>query len=187
MKTYILFAGISASTLLSSPSTADETTYGIGAAVNDSLKIYFPINTSNLLIEPTLAYFDNKNDTESPQSFNSKNKTTQIGIGVFIKNAVVKNTFIYYGARVGYIKNEANSDFSGTQISTSKDDGYFIAPTVGAEYRVIDNFSVGLDLSLNYSKTDGDTSTSFNGIKDTFNTNTTRTRTAAEIIVRYHF
>jgi hypothetical protein len=187
MKTYILCAGITASTLLSGPTLSDEITYGIGAAVNDSLKIYFPINTGNFLIEPSIVYFDNNNDTDSPQSFNTEDKTTQIGIGVFVKSAPVKNTYIYYGARVGYIKNESNSDFSGSQISKSKDDGYFIAPTIGAEYRVIDSFSIGLDLSLSYSKTDGSTNTSFNNFDSTFDTKNTTTRSAAEIIVRYYF
>ena len=187
MKIYILFAGITASTLLSSPSLSDEVTYGIGAAVNDSLKIYFPINIGNFLIEPSVVYFDNNNHTNLPQSFNTEDKTTQIGIGIFTKSVPVKNTFIYYGARVGYIKNESNSDFSGSQISKSKDDGYFIAPTIGSEYRVIDNFSVGLDLSFSYSKTDGSTNTSFNGFDSTFSPKNTTTRTAAEIIVRYYF
>lgn len=187
MKSYILLAGISAATLLSNQSIADETTYGVGAAVNDRLKIYFPVNTNGFLIEPTLVYLNNKNDTGSPQSFNGKDKTIQIGIGVFKKNAAIKNTIIYYGARVGYIKNENNSNFSGSQVSTSKDDGYFIAPTIGAEYRIIDNFSIALDLSLNYLKTDGDVTTSFGGFGTTSSTKDTTTRTAADIIIRYHF
>jgi len=188
MKVLILLAGVSATTLLPSPSIADSTTYGVGAAVNDRLKIYFPINTNNFLIEPTLVYLKNKNDTGSPQSFNGENTTIQIGVGLFKKSPSIKNTRIYYGARLGYIKNESNSNFSGSQISTSKNNGYFIAPTIGAEYYIIDNFSVALDLSLSYTKTDGDTTSSFNGFDSTFNTkDTTTTRSAAEIIVRYHF
>lgn len=187
MKTLILLAGVSVTTLLPSPSIADSATYGVGAAVNDGFKIYFPINTDNFLIEPTLVYLKNKNDTGSPQSFNGENTTIQIGAGIFKKSPSIKNTRIYYGARLGYIKNESNRNFSGSQISTSKDDGYFIAPTIGAEYYIIDNFSVALDLSLSYSKTDGDATSSFNGFDSAFSTKDTTTRTAAEIIVRYHF
>lgn len=187
MNSYSLLTGITA-TLLTSLSIANETSYGIGVAVNDSLKIYIPINTEQYLIEPTLVFIKDHTDATAPTSFNSKNESTQIGIGLFRKNAVIKNTSLYYGARIGYIKNENESVYSGSQLSTSKDDGYFIAPTIGAEYFIINKFSIGLDLSASYSKTDGDTITNFSGIIQTSSAKqTTKFRTMAEVIIRYHF
>ncbi|NOX70719.1 MAG: hypothetical protein GXP15_16145 [Gammaproteobacteria bacterium] len=41
---------------------ADETTFGIGAAINDNIKLYFPINTDRFLIETTVVYTNSKRE-----------------------------------------------------------------------------------------------------------------------------
>jgi hypothetical protein len=187
MKKYIKFAVIFVFTLFFNPAIADEVKYGIGAALTDRLTIYLPINTDNFIVEPTLSYQHKKNDTVSPQTYNFENKLFQLGVGVFAKDTVIKDTIVYYGARVGYIKNEIVMGISGIQTSKFKDDGYFIAPTIGADYRLIANFSIGLDFSISYSKTVGDLTANYFGTETTSNTKSTTIQTAANIIVRYNF
>ena len=187
MNSYSLLTGLIA-TLLTGQSIANKTSYGVGVAVNDSLKIYIPINTEHFLIEPTLVIIKDNNDVAGSFPLTSKTESIQLGIGIFKKNAIIKNTNFYYGARFGHIKNDNETVYSNNQLSTSKDNGFFIAPTIGAEYFIINNFSIGLDLSARYSKTDGETITNFSGIIQTSSTNKTTTfRTAGEVILRYHF
>jgi len=71
---------------------------------------------------------------------------------------------LYYGARLGYID---------SNVVNIKTNGYFFAPTLGAEYYLTDSFSIGLDLALNYSKIDGS-----NADQNNFSTQ-------SEIIIRY--
>jgi len=184
MKIYSLLIGVLV-TLSASPSVADKTSFGIGAAVNDGVNIYFPIKTEHLLIEPTLAYIKTKNETTDPFSFNSEDESIKVGVGIFKNDSVLKDIDIYYGARIGYIKSEhqISPAIAGTPF-INKSNGYFIAPTIGAAYYLIDKFSIGLDVSINYANSHGDVT---NGSSGTSDTSSTTTQTAAEIIVRYHF
>ncbi len=187
MKIYNLLAGITVTILSSTQSIANETSYGIGAAVNDDLKIYFPIKTGSILIEPSLVYLKSKNESTDPFSFTSDDESIQIGIGVFSTDSLLEKTNIYYGARVGYIKTDITRTFSSPSISTDKSDGYFISPTIGAEYYLTSNLSLGLDVSISYTKTEGDSTRNLSGTTEKFKTKNSATTSAAEVIIRYHF
>ena len=185
--------------LATNQSQAEGTTIGIGAAVNSDLTIYLPITTENLLIEPTLSLYSS--DSESTSSSSTSNisqssnyKTLVIGLGVFKHSKVIDKTYIYFGARFGYIETERDNSYNVTistsSVSEGKEDGYFVAPTIGAEYFLTNNFSMGIDLSINYSKTEGSDKSTYTGTtitNDTSETKSTTYNTEAEVIVRYHF
>jgi hypothetical protein len=169
---------------------ADETTYGLGAAINDGIKIYFPINTDNYLIEPSIFITSDESQFDS-QNFTSNDEfeTFEVAIGLFRYKNIQADTFLYYGARLGYRSQNRKSvsigtgslPFSDTQKNT--EDSYIIAPTLGAEYKFTSNFSLGIDLSLEYLSTTQETST------DTFSSDVDLSsyKTKAEIIIRYRF
>jgi hypothetical protein len=172
---------------ISCQSIAGEITYGLGVEVNDDLKIYLPINMGGLILEPTFSMFDRENHySNSSNQYDDDSKIIAIGLGVFKNNEVSQNTYMYYGGRFGYIDREDSYTSTSTTFSFSsstEEDGYFIAPTIGAQYYFTHNISIGLDLSYVYSKTEG-TTTSGTAISDSESTNY---RTEAEIILRYMF
>ena len=177
-------------TLTSSNTIANETTYGLGAAINDGVKIYIPITTDNYLIEPSIFIISDKSQFGSP-SFTSNDEVEilEVAVGLFRYRNIQTDTFLYYGARMGYRERTQKSATSITGNSSFNDsekiinDSYIIAPTIGAEYKFTNNFSLGLDISLEYlSSTQKST---FN--TDTFDTDRTSYKTKTEIIVRYRF
>ncbi len=62
MPRIVLATLIAITSLASDRLLADETTFGIGAAINDNIKLYFPINTDRFLIEPTIVYTNSKRE-----------------------------------------------------------------------------------------------------------------------------
>lgn len=52
-----LFITVAATAFISSQVFAEELNFGLGAGISAGLKLYFPINTKQLRIEPTL-YID---------------------------------------------------------------------------------------------------------------------------------
>ena len=194
MKTHTVIAILTLSSIATSQLQAEGTTIGIGAGFNDGLTIYLPIKTDRLLIEPSI--FLNNGDSDSTDS-NSNNEneysSTEIGTGIYKYTNAIENTFIYYGVKIGYIERERNSIYTTstfTSSSSSKQDGYFIAPTIGAEHYLAGNFSIGIDISFSYSKTNGnETSVSSSALASTSPTDIKQTsyNTKTEVIVRYHF
>lgn len=166
---------------------ADETFYGIGAAINDSLKIYAPITTDQYIIEPSLLIFsDHEKHTDNTATGNYDLDAIEIYIGFYKRNSVVENTYIYYGAKIGYIKVELKDEY-GSSTSETKEDGYMFAPTIGTEYYLTNNFSLGVEISFQYENTDGTrTNTSLSSSNKT-DVETTSYHTLADVIARYRF
>ncbi|MFV2059933.1 MAG: hypothetical protein ACC653_04565 [Gammaproteobacteria bacterium] len=187
MKSYFIYIVVLAPLLFSTNTYAEETTYGLGASINSSPTIYFPINTKNYIFEPSFSLSVNniKPDSESTATdFTSDDYN--LGLGVFKKSKITNKTIIYYGVRGGYFT--LNRKYIRTNSSSQvKWTGFYIAPTLGAEYFLSLKFSAGLDFSIEYANFDvKDTSTS-NGIPVNDSTNNTYINTKAEIIFRYHF
>ena len=138
-------------------------------------------------------YNRDSDTTDSNSNSNIEYSSTEIGTGIYKYTNVIESTFIYYGAKIGYIESERSNNYATsayTSSSSIKQDGYFIAPTIGAEYYLAGNFSVGIDISFNYSKTDGsETETYSSAPPSTGPTDIKQTdyNTEAEVIVRYHF
>lgn len=82
-------------TILSNPSFAEETTFGIGAGINDGLKIYLPINVGKLLIEPTIFISSTEDHSSSNTSIrtstnSSESDVLKLGVGLFYIKEVSK-------------------------------------------------------------------------------------------------
>lgn len=161
---------------------ANDTIFGIGIEINSDLKIYFPIKTSNLLIEPSIAVEDQKlSSTSNTSSSTFETKDIELSIGLFKNTEQSDKTYFYYGARLGYIKTERKT-IATTTLLVVKESGYTIAPTIGIEHYLTKGLSIGLETALKYSDTDGDTIA-------TSSTNTSRRAydTVAAVIARYKF
>ena len=187
MKLTRLFVTLATTVFISSPSFSEELTFGLGAGVDDGLKIYLPINIEQLLIEPTLFIASRNNETKDDVSESKDNvDVIELGVGVFKNEQTILNTHIYYGSRLGYIEVKRKEAFLNS-TSSSKQKGYFIAPTIGIEYFLTNKFSVGLDVAFTYSRVDGKEADAFGSFTVTSDTKSTEYNTLTEIIVRYRF
>jgi len=171
---------------------SEETRYGIGAPFVSLFGISFPIDMGNLIIEPSFLIRDIDSESVGATSGSSNDlKNINIGMGLFRKKIVSNETYIYYGAKIGYTKFESTFSNTGstfTSSNSSDEDGYFVAPTFGAVYLLGNDFSLGIDLEFSYSKIDGtDTTTTSISGATTFDTESTRYNSDAKIILRYMF
>ncbi len=174
-------------TLSISNSQASETSYGLGASIGNTLKIYLPITTDQYLIEPSILIYSNNGKEIEDSSIDSDDfDVIEFDIGLFKKQLAFENTYIYYGARIGYIKTESKSTF-GSSTYESKEDGYTIAPTFGSEYVLSNNFSVGIELSIKYDGTDGKRTSESQFSSTSIDLEETEYKTQAGIIARYRF
>ena len=184
------------STFFSHNSVAEDKSYGVGIALNDGLHIFFPIRTSTYILEPSIIFTDNKNgSTISPVSQRHDTSTLLIGLGIFDYLNVAKDSGIYFGTRFGYVEGKEGTTTSqsvGTSTisvtRSAKEDGFFIAPTFGAEYKFARGFSISLDVSLIYRKTDKKITT-IDSMRGTtvVDSNSKRFSSAASLIARYMF
>ena len=181
--------------LLPAQLLANNTQTGMGAVIGSTSGLFLPIAAGELFIEPSVSF--RKNETDSTTISNiarsgRKSRTVTLGVGLFKNKLVAEKVFLYYGARIGLVKRKITETTAPTSIlsassSTISDDGFFISPTVGAQYYFVPQFSAGLDLALQFSKTDGKEALTAGGITVTANTKDTSSSTTATVIVRYLF
>ena len=183
------------SLIVSIPSVAAETRVGIGALVDSSPGFFIPIETNGWLIEPSISAKKSKTDTINlVDNTRSKrdSRTANLGVGIFKNDFLAENTFLYYGARLGFtikkVKDNREASLVLPAISSETDeDGYFIAPTIGVQYFFIPQFSAGIDMTFQYTRTDGEETTTSNGITVAVDAESTSFATTASVIVRYMF
>jgi len=172
---------------ISNPSTAKESTFGIGVGINDYFTIQFPIETEGYLIEPSISIFQRNEDNSSPlEIYKNDYEETRAVVGVFKHISKSEKIQYFYGIRLGYVSSKSNySRVTSLTNSSSKTetDGYLIAPTLGAQYYFIKNMSIGIDVSFTYTDKDGEridnTVVSEIGL--------TEYATESEIVLRYYF
>lgn len=157
-----------------------EVDYGVGLSLqNSDGVIHLPINISDTWrIEPSLRYVES--ERESAFS-NSDTRYVELGVGVFKKKVVAEKVALLYGARVGYL--ESKYTYSSDGDSSSKENGYTIAPTLGVEYNIAENFSIGGEIALKYYDIDG----SEDDFGDDEDTSEKYLSTQTGISVRYFF
>jgi hypothetical protein len=132
---------------------------GLGAGVGnwDSEYIYVPINiNSDFRVEPYLYHYKYDTDYKNPAVNDYNYSSTEVGLGLFKVNPAAESINVLIGARLGYYEYE--SDWGPGSYSDS--DGYSIAPTLGFEYFMAPNLSVGAEASWIFSKGDGKDSSS---------------------------
>lgn len=147
------------------------------------------------MIEPSISAKKSKTDTINLVD-NSRSKrdsrTATLGVGIFKNDPLVENTYLYYGARLGFIRKKVKDNREASLVlpaisSETDEDGYFIAPTIGVQYFFIPQFSAGIDMTFQYTRTDGEETTTSNGITVVVDAESTSFATTASVIVRYMF
>jgi len=108
-----------------------------------AMGVYFPIETTGgFLIEPALSYYSYTSETDWDQSGIDDHKSTNTNwslvVGAFKLYGKEQLRF-YAGARVG----KSWSTYEETDSDDQEDDSFILAPTVGVEYFISDNFTFG--------------------------------------------
>ena len=129
----------------------EQTKYGLGfefhtdltLAYSGLLGIYLPINAGSLLIEPLIMYsslstqLDYDDYSIDDSEYTESDLTLLIGI---LKPTVRGKIRSYFGIRFGKQWTEEDHDNNNLDV---ENDYLIIAPTIGAEYYISDNFSFG--------------------------------------------
>lgn len=185
--------------LLSSPAEAD---VGIGASLDSGRgTIYLPLRPgSALMIEPFVTY--SSRDTASvsaqvatPQS-GSSIESWRLGVGVFRRLTLEDDLHLYYGGRVGALREEVESTAlvvspfppPGQPRQETELDAYTLTPVVGLQFFPIERFSVGAEVGWEY--TDGDSvthRTNLGGSTQRTDSEFSGSESVASIVVRFFF
>lgn len=171
------------------PSFANEKTYGLGTTFGGGLTMYFPVMTGEVMIEPTYSIYSREGETvDSTTTSNSsyQTKAQRIGVGVFKLSKPTSSSMIYFGARVA-LSREKDSSTSVDSGNASVKNGFILAPTIGVEYFLINEFSIGLDASFNYSQKKEKVDSRSVASVSTGDTKTTEYFSQAQAIIRYRF
>ena len=114
--------------------------FGVGEGV---LGIYVPIETGSLFIEPLIMYSSSSTEVDyddySQDDFEYTESDLTLLIGI-LKPTVRGKIRSYFGIRFGKQWHEENHDDNDDDV---EDETLIIAPTIGAEYYISDNFSFG--------------------------------------------
>jgi hypothetical protein len=140
---------------------------GLGVSLNNEgggnggYGVSMPLRFANISVEPELSFYSASQDTTYPSTptNNRENDFHEyiLETGVYWRRPVVPSVEMYLGGRVGYVKYAYTYTYPLSPASNYKyeESGYFLGPTLGAEYFFSKNFSLGLDVSLLYESTSG--------------------------------
>jgi hypothetical protein len=166
---------------------------GVGFGQNSGL-IYAPINvTPSFRVEPFFAYYKEKNTSGEPFASAQSYSNYVAGVGLFVTQRVAENIDVFGGSRLGYLsrkekRTQTSYSFAPTEYS-SESSGYFIAPTIGFEYYLQKNISIGAEAAISYIKTSGN-SVSYdyysNGNQKS-DTKSSSTSTTTAVVIKYYF
>ena len=116
----------------------------------------------NFRIEPEIGFFRSSSEIEQNGdngSYDSKStlKSFHVGVGIFPMVSQEKSK-LYYGARLGIIRNSSSREssysyegYSDSDEDSNKASGFYVAPTIGGEYFLSNHFSLGGEAQLRYS------------------------------------
>ncbi len=164
---------------------------GFGASISNvtgtvAPLFLFPVDVgSHLRVEPEVGYTRTTNEQTTqttpptfpvpiPVSIITSTTSKQIisvpsvGTGIFFAQSREKIR-LHYGARFGYARtstefssvSRATTGATSTTTTTAKQTGYFVGPALGGEYFLGDRFSLGAELHVRYTSTDGRQQTVF--------------------------
>ena len=108
-----------------------------------SLGVYFPINTATLLIEPLVMYNSSTQEIDYDSSSYEDSEYSESDLTLLIgqlKPTVRGKIWSYVGIPIGMESYEEDYDDNDDDVEMEY---LIIAPTVGAEYYISDNFSFG--------------------------------------------
>tara|TARA_Y100000814_G_scaffold258209_1_gene207738 strand:- start:60 stop:671 length:612 start_codon:yes stop_codon:yes gene_type:complete len=160
----IIFSIILASSLIyGQNNNGSKTKMGIGlefsflqallSSESGSTSLYIPIHINQYMIEPEIIYFHSKESKTYPElssaDYTAEDKGAGIAIGVYSVSQKEKlNT--YYGLKLGYLVSSETpyASYSSSVSGTIETTTTLIAPTIGAEYYIADNFTIGGEVAL---------------------------------------
>ena len=141
-----------------------------------SLGLYIPIETGSLIIEPHISYYSSSYETDYDgyQDYEETTMIWSLTVGVF-KPFVKGSLKSYAGVRIG----KQWSVYEETNEEDNEYESLILAPTIGAEYFISENFSFGGEcMYLKISSEDEE---------DNYTIKTKQTRITAVFIVRFYF
>lgn len=166
---------------------------GVGFGQNSGL-IYAPINvTPSFRVEPFFAYYKEKNTSGEPFASAQSYSNYVAGVGLFVTQRVAENIDVFGGGRLGYLsRKEKRTQMSysfGSAEYSSESSGYLIAPTIGFEYYLQKNISIGAEAAISYIKTSG-TNVSYDYYSNSnqkSDTKSSSTSTTTAVVIKYYF
>ena len=177
--------------------------FGIGASFKSSeAGIYFPVTiTPRILVEPYLRYSDGDFESSlvgsTEPGVDSSFTTISFGAGLFGVSQLSDAVDFYYGARAAYVREESSSTallispvpFSSFDPRSEGDlDGFSIAPTLGFQYFLTDNISLGAEARWEFSEISGTiVSTGASGAETQIDQTRRRSDTRTDVLLRFYF
>ena len=118
-----------------------------------SASLYIPIQISQYMIEPEIIYHRETESKAYPNfsiaNYTEENKHTGIAIGIYSSSKKEKmNT--YFGLKLGYLLTSETpyASYSSSVSGIIETKTTLIAPTIGAEYHISENFTIGGEVAL---------------------------------------
>jgi len=135
---------------------------GIGVSfLDNSGTVFLPISvTPSFRVEPYVGFFRSSNSGDtSTESTSSSSSNATLGAGLFAMGRAADNVQLYGGSRVGYVRRKQTYSYSSTVSPSSdrvqKTSGFLVAPTIGFEYFLQKNISIGAEVAIAYLRTSG--------------------------------
>jgi hypothetical protein len=156
---------------------------GLGATLNaegggnGGYGVSLPLRFGNFTVEPELSFYDSSEDTTYPASPANTNiqeyQQYTLETGVYWRRPIIPSVEMYVGGRVGYTRQKQSRTYPSSPGAsyTSDYSGFYLGPTLGAEYFFNKHFSLGLDVSLLFESTteEGTTGNVFTQDRDAIN------------------
>jgi len=135
--------------LLLLPAIAHGADVGLGASLRDSdATLFVPIErTPAVRIEPFFSWY--KEDEDGPGSGSLESLTA--GLGMFRKFEIRDRAQVYLGGRVGFSQFKFRTSAGPDQDS----EGYTLEPTLGIEYRLVDQVAIAFEALAFYRNSSG--------------------------------
>lgn len=164
--------------------------------------VYLPIKSGSLIVEPSLSFHSySDSSTTTYTDYNRYNKWEEsgfsLGVGLLETSKASSDSIVYYGARLGYKESGYSNDSdtiynNGTNNSYSSNSnersGFFITPTIGAEYLMTDKLGIGIDFGYRYQNMDTENIDINNGTVSSNNSgSSTNHRSITQVILRHYF
>ncbi len=109
-------------------------------------KVYLPITIrSKIRVIPEIAYWNAKYSFDDNSL---KYSVLHAGIGIYYFIPIEK-TNVYFGPRIAFIDIQNSPENASVNYSSSKTDKIY-GGTLGAEYELLKNFTLGFEIQYNY-------------------------------------
>ena len=135
------FSGIAALAVPIPPVSAAD--YGVGVFhFGQGSTVVAPIRLESLTVEPEVNLFRASSNQETFH-------VVTVATGIYFRRALGPSFEGYAGGRIGYSRSKERFD-TGSGIEEFTSHSWMLSPTLGAQYFFSRQFSIGLDVGLQY-------------------------------------